>query len=88
MHFLLLTRSCKPPTHCFDHPYRHRNESRLKFDIFEIRHDFHTSRLACSIVPTPTLVGREELYTQTVFFLFRQFWPIDIFIVESCEWHH
>ena len=29
------------------------------------------------------LVG-EELYTQMGFFLFSQFWPIDIFIVEKC----
>ena len=28
------------------------------------------------------LVG-EELYTQMGFFLFRQFWPIDMFIIES-----
>ena len=40
------------------------------------------------IVPTPTLVGREELYTQLGFFLFSQFWPTDIFIVENCEWYH
>ena len=40
--------------------------------------------------PTPTLVGREELYTHIGFFLilFRQIWPIDIFIVESCQWYH
>ena len=37
-------------------------------------------------IPTP-LVG-EELCIQTGFFLFRQFWPIDIFIVEKCEWFH
>ena len=35
----------------------------------------------------PHLWG-EELYTQMGFFLFRQFWPIDIFIEEECEWHH
>ena len=35
----------------------------------------------------PTLVGREELYAQTAF-LCSQFCPIDIFIVESCEWYH
>ena len=28
--------------------------------------------------------GGEELYTQMGFFLF---WPIDIFIVEKCEWY-
>ena len=33
------------------------------------------------IVPTPLEGG--ELYTQLGFFLFRQFSPIDIFIVES-----
>ena len=38
-------------------------------------------------VPTPTLVRREELYTQLVF-LFSQFWPTVIFIVENCEWYH
>ena len=37
------------------------------------------------IVPTSTLVGREELYTQLGFFLFRLFWPIDLSNVESCE---
>ena len=40
-----------------------------------------------NIVPTPTLVGREELYTQ-LGFLFRHFWPIDMLIVESFEWYH
>ena len=40
------------------------------------------------IVPTPTLVGREELYTQLGCFLFSQFWLTDIFIVEICEWYH
>ena len=35
----------------------------------------------------PLLMG-EELYTQLGFFLFRHFWPIDIFIEESCEWYH
>ena len=39
-------------------------------------------------VPTPTLVGREELYTQMGSFLFSQFWPIYKVIVESCEWYH
>ena len=39
-------------------------------------------------VPTPLVGGGdEELYTQVVF-LFSQFWPIDIFIVEKCEWYH
>ena len=39
----------------------------------------------------PTLVGGgggEQLYTQRRFFVFSQFWPIDIFIVEKCEWYH
>ena len=40
------------------------------------------------IVPTPTLVGREELYIQMGFFLCSQFCAIDIFIVESFEWYH
>ena len=35
----------------------------------------------------PHLWG-EQLYTQMVFFLFSQFWPIDIFIAEKCEWYH
>ena len=38
------------------------------------------------IVPTP--MRGEELYTQMGFFWFRQFWPIDIFIVESWDWYH
>ena len=38
-------------------------------------------------IPTP-LEGGEELYTRMVFFLFRQLWPIDILIVEGCEWYH
>ena len=38
----------------------------------------------CFIVPTPLVGGGEELYTQMGFFLFSQFWPIDIFIVENC----
>ena len=33
----------------------------------------------------PTLVG--GLYTQ-MGFLFSKFWPIDVNIVESCEWYH
>ena len=37
------------------------------------------------IVPTP-LVGGGTIYSYG-FFLFRQFWPIDIFIVEKCEWY-
>ena len=32
--------------------------------------------------------GEEELYTQLGFFLFSQFWPTDIFILENCEWYH
>ena len=36
----------------------------------------------------PHFSGEEELYTQLVFFLLSQFWPIDIFIVENCEWYH
>ena len=39
------------------------------------------------IVLNPTLVGREELYTQLVF-LFGQFWPTDIIIVENYEKYH
>ena len=31
--------------------------------------------------------GEEELYTQ-LFFLFSQFSPIDIFIVQDFEWYH
>ena len=31
----------------------------------------------------PTLLRGEELYTQIGFFLFREFSPLDIFIVES-----
>ena len=36
----------------------------------------------------PTLLRGEELYTQLVFFLFREFSPLDIFIVESWDWYH
>ena len=32
--------------------------------------------------------GGEELYNQMGFFLFSQFWPIDIFVVEKCERYH
>ena len=35
----------------------------------------------------PHLWG-EERYTQMGFFLFREFWPTDIFIVEKCVWYH
>ena len=38
------------------------------------------------IVPTP-LVGGGTIHSNG-FFLFRQFWPIDIFIAEKCEWYH
>ena len=41
------------------------------------------SGIFCLFVPTPLEGGGEELYTQLGFFLFNQFWPIDIFIVES-----
>ena len=34
-------------------------------------------------VIVPTLLRGEELYTQMGFFLFREFSPLDIFIVES-----
>ena len=34
------------------------------------------------------LLRGEELYTQMGFFLFSQFWPTDIFIVESWDWYH
>ena len=39
------------------------------------------------IVPTPSY-GGEELYTQMGFFLFREFSPIDIFIIETYEWYN
>ena len=40
------------------------------------------------IVPTP-LEGRGggTIYSNG-FFLFREFWPTDIFIVEKCAWYH
>ena len=41
-----------------------------------------------SSIIVPTHLWGEELYTQMGFFLFSQFWPIDIFIVEKCEWCH
>ena len=34
----------------------------------------------------PTCGGRN--YTLQWIFLFSQFWPIDIFIAEKCEWYH
>ena len=37
------------------------------------------------IVPTH-FSGGGTIYANG-FFLFSQFWPIDIIIVESCEWH-
>ena len=45
-----------------------------------------TLRNFSALLFRPTLVG-EELYTQTVF-LFRQFSPINIFIVKGCECYH
>ena len=39
------------------------------------------------IVPTP-LVGEGTIYSNGFFFLFSEFWPIDIFVVEKCEWYH
>ena len=38
------------------------------------------------VVPTP-LVWGGTIYSNGLF-LFRQFWPIDIFILEKCEWYH
>ena len=46
----------------------------------------NSDRILPVIVPTP-LEGEGTIYSNE-FFLFRQFWPIDIFIVESCEWYH
>ena len=37
------------------------------------------------IVPTPLVVGG-TIYSNG-FFLFREFWPTDIFIVEKCAWY-
>ena len=37
-----------------------------------------------AIVPTPLVRGD---YILKWVFLFSQFWPIDIFIVEKCEWY-
>ena len=36
----------------------------------------------------PILLRGEELYTQMGFFSFREFSPLDIFIVESWDWYH
>ena len=41
-----------------------------------------------SRIIVPTLLRGEELYTQLGFFLFREFSPLDIFIVESWNWYH
>ena len=35
----------------------------------------------------PTFSGGGTIYSSG-FFLLSQLWPIDIFIVESCEWYH
>ena len=39
-----------------------------------------------SFVPTP-IVGGRTIHSNA-FFSFRQIWPIDMFIVEKCEWYH
>ena len=54
----------------------------LAFITFNIFNKF----LVFIIVPTP-LVGGGTIYSNW-FFLFSQFWPIDIFVVEKCEWYH
>ena len=54
--------------------------------LISINHIISTSVFPNWILFQPLLRG-EELYTQMGFFLFRQFEPIDIFIVESCEWY-
>ena len=38
------------------------------------------------IVSTPVVGGGGTIYSNG-FFLFREFWPIDIFIVEKCAWY-
>ena len=35
----------------------------------------------------PTCGGGGTIYSNG-FFLFREFWPTDIFIVEKCAWYH
>ena len=41
-----------------------------------------------SFLLLPQLWAGRNYILKWVFFVFRQFWPIDIFIVEKCEWYH
>ena len=57
---------------------------------FEIKPNYywlviHSTFVA--ICSDPACGGGGTIYANG-FFLFSQFWPIDIFIAEKCEWYH
>ena len=63
-----------------------KKKTRIPILLFEsykraIKKFYHT--LCLIVIIVPTLLRGEELYTQMGFFLFREFSPLDIFIVES-----
>ena len=41
-----------------------------------------------NLFPTPLVGGGRGTIYSNGFFLFSQFWPIDMFVVEKCEWYH
>ena len=58
----------------------------VKWNTTNPRQILHQLSLATLFVPTP-LVGGVTIYSNG-FFLFREFWPTDIFIVEKCARYH
>ena len=56
---------------------------QLNENLDERGRNLMCKRTLPSFFVVPTLLRGEELYTQLGFFLFREFSPLDIFIVES-----
>ena len=63
-----------------------KRSTSIKLSIISSSNDFSSNKLPPFIVPTP-LEGGGAIYSNG-FFLFRQFWSIDILIVGSCAWYH
>ena len=72
-------------------PFKYCTETTLLDEMLKISRDLlslntiNRAQLEIFFVPTPH-VGGGTIYSNG-FFLFKQFWPIDIFIVEKCEWY-
>ena len=62
--------------------------TNLQSFVADSNSSVHVKMIIKWMIIVPTLLRGEELYTQMGFFLFREFSPIDIFIVESWDWYH